>query len=54
MLFINIRNGKPVEKRGRKAKGLQLQMSAVTTARLPKIKSLNDLRKPGDITRLVF
>lgn len=23
MLFINIRNGKPVEKRGRKAKGLK-------------------------------
>ena len=34
--------------------GLQLQASAVTTARLPKIKLLDDLRKPGEITRLVF
>jgi hypothetical protein len=47
MLFINIRNSKPVERRGRKAKDLQLLANAVMTARLPKIKSLHDLHEPG-------
>ena len=33
----NIRNSKPVERRGRKAEGLPSHKSVTTTARLPKM-----------------